>query len=61
MNIIVLIGKLPYGPDEEFIKGLLLKSLESHYGTLEKCVFGQDVYKNGLAEIRRVLEKLPND
>ena len=31
-------SKLPYGPDEEAIKQLLLDCLEEHYGTLEGCI-----------------------
>jgi predicted nucleotidyltransferase len=31
-------SSLPYGPDEDAIKQLLLDCLEEHYGTLEGCV-----------------------
>jgi predicted nucleotidyltransferase len=31
-------SKLPFGPDEDAIKQLLLDCLEEHYGTLEGCI-----------------------
>lgn len=31
-------SKIPYGPDEEKIKALLLKVLEHHFGSLQECV-----------------------
>jgi predicted nucleotidyltransferase len=37
-----LKSDLPYGPDENFIKGLLLESLEIHYGNLKDCVVSED-------------------
>ncbi len=44
-------SKLPYGPDEKVIKDILLKCLEHHFGSLDKCVVEQDVYKNAMIKI----------
>jgi len=48
---------LPYGPDETKIKALLLKCLEHHYGSLDKCVITEDRAVTALREIREVVEK----
>ncbi len=55
---------LRWGPDEVAIKDLLLKVLEEHYGSLDKCVVKQDAVVNALRhmisaadEARRVLEQ----
>lgn len=49
--------KLPWGPDEAKIKALLLRCLEHHYGSLDKVITVPDRYREGLAEVRAVLEK----
>jgi predicted nucleotidyltransferase len=52
-------SKLPWGPDEAKIKAILLNCLETHYGSLEKCVSReQDTYKQGMAEISAICRKL---
>jgi predicted nucleotidyltransferase len=50
-------SKLPYGPDEEKIKGLLLNVLEQHYGSLKEMVSSIDVDRKALMEIRDVLSR----
>lgn len=42
--------KLPENPDEEEIKALLLKALENHYGSLDKCI------KNTSNELKDILK-----
>lgn len=51
-------SKLPWGPDEAKIKDLLLKCLESHYGSLDKCVERVDKYEVAISNIKEILEKL---
>jgi len=48
---------LPWGPDEGAIKGILLKCLEHHFGSLEKCVVEPDRYKKVLLEIQELCYK----
>lgn len=50
-------SKLPWGPDEEKIKALLLQCLEEHYGSLSKCIVNPDKHTLALQEIRAVLER----
>ena len=50
-------SKLPYGPDEEKVKQLLLNCLEEHYGNLEKCIVNPDAAVTALREVASVLEK----
>lgn len=50
-------SKLPWGPDEEKIKQLLLDCLESHYGSLSNCITIQNKEQLALAEIKEVLSK----
>jgi len=47
-------SSLPYGPDENVLKKLLLSCLEHHFGSLDKCVVEPDRYKNALLEIQRI-------
>lgn len=44
-------------PDEGKIKNLLLRCLETHYGSLEKCISEVGKSEQALAEIREVLTK----
>jgi predicted nucleotidyltransferase len=48
-------SKLPWGPPEEEIKDLLLKALEHHYGSLDKCIEVPDRYKSTLMKIKELL------
>ena len=48
---------LPWGPDEEAIKQLLLDCLEEHYGTLEGCIVTDNQPIVALREIADVLDK----
>lgn len=50
-------SKLPYGPDEEKIKTLLLNCLEHHYGSLDKCLVRPDEALEALREVQAVLDK----
>lgn len=51
-------SKLPWGPDESAIKDLLLKCLEHHYGSLDKCVERLDKYEIATQKIREILDTL---
>lgn len=44
-------SKLPWGPDEEKIKELLLNCLEMHYGNLDNCITIPGKYENALRKI----------
>ena len=48
---------LRHKPDEAKIKALLLTCLESHYGSLDKCITIQDKHEQALKEINQVLER----
>jgi len=48
---------LPYGPDEEKTKGLLLKCLEEFYGSLDKCINVQPNLSLLLKEMQSVIDK----
>jgi predicted nucleotidyltransferase len=48
-------SKLPAGPEEEKLKGLLLSCLEQHYGTLDKCVARPD---RAVAALRAIQAEL---
>jgi len=47
-------SKLPYGPDEDAIKGLLLNCLEQHYGSLSHVVHVTERDRATLEEIYRL-------
>lgn len=51
-------SKLPWGPRESEIKELLLKCLEHHYGSLDKCVERLDKYEIAVNKIKEVLENI---
>jgi len=48
---------LPWGPDEDAIKTVLMSCLEAHYGSLDKCVNVEDEAVKALREIREVMDK----
>lgn len=48
---------LPYSPDEEKIKKLLLACLEEFYGSLDKCIVVQPDFKLLLQEMQAVIDK----
>jgi hypothetical protein len=50
-------SKLPYRPDEDKVKGLLMNVLEQHYGSLNGLVSSVDVDRKTLMEIRDVLNR----
>ena len=50
-------SSLPWGPDEDKVKTLLLRCLEEHYGSLDKCVVRPDEAVQALREVAAVLER----
>ncbi len=48
---------IPYSPDENAIKELLINCLEMHYGSLEKAVVIEDSHIKALRDIKKILEK----
>lgn len=48
---------LPYGPDEQAIKELLLNCLEHHYGSLDKAVVLPGRHEQALRDIIEVAQK----
>jgi uncharacterized protein len=48
---------LPWGPDEDKVKTLLLQCLEEHYGSLDKCVVRPDEAVQALREVAAVLDR----
>jgi uncharacterized protein len=51
-------SKLPYAPDENAIKALLLECLEEHYGSLADCVVSEAQAVQALRDIRKILERV---
>jgi len=50
-------SKLPYGPDQEAIKKLLLECLEEHWGTIEGCIITEDQVVTALRDIADVIDR----
>lgn len=48
---------VPYSPDEEVIKKLLLECLEHHYGSIDKAIVVEDAPLQALREIQDVLTR----
>ena len=48
---------LPWGPDEDKIKALLLNCLEAHYGSLDNCIVTEDAAVKALREIAEVIDR----
>jgi predicted nucleotidyltransferase len=57
LESVYLNSKLPYGPDEEKIKTLLLSCLEEHYGSLDQAIVKPDSFKNLLVDLQEILNK----
>lgn len=57
LESVYLSSKLPYGPDEEKIKSLLLVCLEEHYGSLDQAIAKPDSFKSLLSDLQSVLGK----
>jgi len=51
-------SKLPWGPDEEKIKTLLLQCLEHHFGSLDKAIVIPERYENALRQIAEICRQL---
>jgi predicted nucleotidyltransferase len=49
-------SSLPAGPDEEAIRGILLRCLEAHYGSLEGCIALPGRAEGLLRQIREMIE-----
>lgn len=49
---------LPWGPDEDAIKRLLLNCLEHHYGSLSDALSPRDVLKTAVRDIRDVVDRV---
>ena len=49
---------IPYEPDEQKIKTLLLSCLEHHYGSLDKCIVVPDAATLALEQIQAILDGL---
>lgn len=50
-------SKLPYSPDEEKIKTLLLNCLEEYYGNLDNCIIRPDQAMVAIEQIKEVIAK----
>jgi len=50
-------SKLPYGPNEDEIKKLLLTCLEHCYGSLDKCVVQEDAAITAIKEMNETLRR----
>lgn len=51
-------SNLPYKPNENDIKELLIKCLEYHFGNINNCVSIPDKYKKALHEIKKICDEL---
>ena len=51
-------SELPHGPDEEKIKELLMRCLEEHYGSLDKCLVVEGREQQALREISQILQRM---
>jgi predicted nucleotidyltransferase len=51
-------SKLPWGPDEDKIKGLLLECLEHHYGSLSDSVLPENTMLRVMRNIRDEVDKV---
>lgn len=51
-------SKLPWGPDEDVIKGLLLDCLEHHYGSLADSVVPENSLLRAMRTIRDEIDKV---
>ena len=49
-------SKLPWGPDEDKIRDLLMKCLEHHFGSLDKAVVVPNKLENALRQIKGICE-----
>jgi len=50
-------SKLPYGPDQEAIKKLLLECLEEHWGSIEGCVVTEPQLIQSLRDIAEIIDR----
>jgi uncharacterized protein len=57
INNLYQTSKLPYSPDEEQIKNILLTVLEHHFGSVDKAFKGENRYQKALSEIQDICRK----
>ncbi len=50
-------SKLPDNVDRDRIRSLLLSSLESHYGSIDKLINKDNVYQQAITDINKILNK----
>lgn len=55
-----LYSKLPYGPDENKLKNLLLQCLEHHYGSISECVQKTGWAEDAIKEIKQIIDGVSN-
>ena len=51
-------SSLPWGPDKDSIRKLLLECLELHYGSLQGAIVQLDKYEVALRAIKEQIEKI---
>lgn len=51
-------SKLPFSPDEDAIKDLLLKCLEQHFGSLDKAIHVDSKHEAALRQISEICKKV---
>lgn len=49
---------IPYKPEKDKIKKLLLECLEIHYGNIDNCIRQLDKYEMAIQEIKTIVEKI---
>lgn len=57
LETLYIESKLPYSPDVDKIKTLLLNCLEQHYGTLDKAIVVQGKAESLLRDIKEQIER----
>jgi predicted nucleotidyltransferase len=57
LETVYLSSLLPYSPDEDKIKLLLLSCLEEHYGSLDQAIAKPDSFKDLLTDLHQILDK----
>jgi len=57
LESLYLSSKLPYGPDEDKIKTLLLCCLEEYYGSLDNIIVRPNAFQSLLGDLNLLVEK----
>ncbi len=50
---------LPYKPEEDVIKSLLLNCMEQHYGSLDKAIVIESKLVQGIRDIKDIIDRMP--